>query len=122
MAETKPEGAQLLLRIPQGADWKRTITVQQNGTPLDITNYKFSAEIRKRAGLITTGTLMATFSVTITDGPAGEFEIALAKADVDNLETGGQWDLFAEDSGGEVSRWFYGRVELELKVTQADPE
>jgi hypothetical protein len=120
MAEsTGPQGAELNLGITQGAKFKRTITASQNGSAIDLTNYSFEAQIRKKHG---DDTIVATFTVTVTDAINGIFTIELADSVTAAIEVDGVWDLFADDSADPgPQRWMFGKVEIFRRTTVPVP-
>lgn len=61
--------------VGRGEDFSATITVNQDSSPVDLTDDTFAAEVRRGSGR----PLEATFTCTVTDASAGNLTITLPK-------------------------------------------
>ena len=70
-------------------------------TPVeDITGWTLSFKVADTIG----GTVQFTKTPTITDGPRGEFQVAIASADTSALTVGRYvWDVRRTDSGSKTT-------------------
>lgn len=72
MSSMKP--AKLDIDIAQGETWVLTVTLaEDDGTAIDISGGSGQCQIRTQPG----GQVLASPTVTVTDGAAGEFELSL---------------------------------------------
>lgn len=79
---------------------------------VDISDYTFTAEART-----TDGTLVATFTDTIIDGPGGRLNLTLARAVTDTLPNSCKWDLEAVSATSEHQTWLTGTLTATGDVT-----
>ena len=87
------------IEITIGDDYEHVVYINTrvNGTliPTDITGRTYTAEIKKGASQ----PVIATFTCTVTDGPAGEITITLADTVTEDLTVGcHKWYLRQDDS------------------------
>jgi hypothetical protein len=88
--------------------------VDSTGATVNITGYQFAAQYRNAP----LGTLFATYSTTITDGPAGRFQMTLSSAQTTALVgTTGVWDLLQVDTVGKRTYLLNGVVTVSPVVT-----
>ena len=102
----------------QGATYSQTFTVENDGTPWNLSSY--SARMQVRRSFSDSGKLLDLVSPTnITLSSVGVITItvsALSMADVPS----GRWlyDLEVQSSGGEVYRVLEGRFVVSPEVTR----
>jgi len=77
-----PEGVQrpdILLR--KNSDFSVTITIEIDGSPLDLSGYSVLSQVKDKEG----GNLLGTFICTVTDPTGGTFQMYMAAADCANV-------------------------------------
>ena len=103
--------------VSRGEDFSFTLTVQDSGgSPVDITDDTFTAEIRRDGGK----PLVASFSCSITDAGNGILIANLSKAESLKLDgnVNYKWDMFRfENTTSTTTRLIYGDVKVENNVT-----
>jgi hypothetical protein len=97
--------------------WTHVFTDTTTGDPLDLTDYEFVSEYRED---LNRGTVIATATCVVTDGPGGVVVETLTSAQADLLP--GQtsptvkpkvyWDLQSTDGDGNVQTWQYATVSV----------
>jgi hypothetical protein len=95
---------------PQEFIWE-----QPAGTPVDITGYTITAQIRASQDATD---ILASFACTITDAPAGKWTIALTDAQTTTLPSSAYWDLQLTSPGGVTRTFAAGRVKVTRDVTR----
>lgn len=103
--------------VGRGEDFSASITVSQDGSPVDLTDDTFAAEVRRGSGR----PLEATFTCSITDAGAGNLTITLPKEQTLRLDgdKSYKWDLFRTvDGNGAVSHLIYGDVRVDDNITE----
>ena len=107
-------GAPVDLLLRKGAAFARTLTYKTNGVVTDITGFTFASQIRNAAG-----TLVATFTCQVVNGPQGIFSIALTAASIASLTVGTvyYWDLECTQNN-MTFELMSGKVTVVNEVTQ----
>ena len=102
------------ITVTKGTDFAIGMTLTDaNGSAINVTNYTFKSEIRRKAS---TG-IDATFTITKTNASAGAIKLALTQAQTNSLPVGKlKYDLLAND-GTEVSQYIKGDVTVIDTVT-----
>lgn len=118
-------GERLDLLIRQGATFDAAVTLTNpDDTPVDLTGATVRAQIRRKA-LDTS--LLAAFTVTVTDAAAGAFTFGLTAAQTAALVAGENdfeansravWDMELEDASARITPVFYGQVLIHREVTR----
>ena len=103
--------------------WTHVFTVTGTTTPIDITGYTFLSQFRDD---LNRGTVIATATCVVTDGPAGEMTETLTATQADLLP--GQtdpdekpivyWDL-QSTAAGAVQTWQYARCPVSGDASDA---
>jgi hypothetical protein len=110
------------LQVDQGSDWSATLTIMQNGTPLDLTGYSAHMQIRSQPG----GTVYADLSnasggITL-GGTAGTVYLRLTNAQTAALPAAPGaapvYDLKLTDPNGLVSFVLDGSITVRAQVTE----
>ena len=109
------------LTIQQGALLSFTLTVKENGSPKNLTNFTVRGEIRR---LKDKGSeLIDTFTVAkIAPDSSGKISVRLPATKTKNIGTPGFFDIEIEDtttSGEDVFRVLEGPTVLDTEVTAA---
>jgi|TARA_R100001530_G_scaffold133518_1_gene106994 hypothetical protein len=107
--------AEYNIAIDKGIHFDVTFTLKDASlVVIDVTNYTFRAEIKRRAE---TG-LIKAFTVTKTDAVNGVIELEMLGADTLALPVGVlAWDLVAEDNANKIRRYLYGDVTVTESVS-----
>lgn len=118
-------GAEINLKIRQGCTFRRTITYKvKDGAAIDITGATVRAKLRKTR---LSSTVAATFTCTITNATAGQFEILLTDEQTAAITAGEkpteltsryQWDCEIEWPNGDVTPIAFGSVNVLTEVTK----
>ena len=110
----------------QGCTWgPLVITINVNGSPLDLTGYTVNGEMRQT---VSNPISVQGFTVSIVE-PAtnGQIEIAMSAAHTSAITTGSKqtdaasnyvWDCEFTDSSGKVSRFFGGTIAVNPEITR----
>jgi len=116
--------------IARGDDRTIDFVVDLDGTPQDITGWslRFTARTAVPAGTVTddTGATLHYSTggggVTITDGPGGAVEVAIAGADTYGLgatDTTLMCDLQGVDGAGKIATLTTGKIVVKGDITRA---
>jgi len=103
------------IEITRGTDYALSVTLKDNGgSALNVTNYTFKSEIRKKAGVAAS----ATFTITKTNASGGVIQLALTDAQTRALPVGKlKYDLVANNGSGDYSQYIKGNVIVVDTVT-----
>jgi len=102
------------ITITRGTDFAISMTLKDgNGTAINITNYTFKSQIRRKES---TG-LAVEFTITKTSPTNGVIKLSLSKTQTQSLPKGKlKYDLVAND-GTEVDQYVKGIVTVVDTVT-----
>jgi hypothetical protein len=103
--------------IDQGTDFSTTITINDsNGSPLDLTSYTASAQLRKTY----TSSIHVDFTSTFdSDRTTGKITISMNNTLTSSLVSGIYvYDLVISDSLSEITRVLEGSVTISPSVTK----
>lgn len=114
------------IRIKQGATFEAGITIDENGSPVDITGWTFRGQIRPT---YSSSTLTVSFTIAITDALNGEALMSLTATQTAlipvNPATGYRkrvtnfaYDVEAVKPDGTVYRIAEGAAEVSPEVTK----
>ena len=103
------------IKIIRGTDYDLSVTLKDgDGTAINITNYTFKSEIRRKKS---TG-VAASFTITKTNASNGIIQLALTNSTTRSLPVGKlQYDLVANNGSGDYSQYIKGDVIVEDMVT-----
>ena len=103
------------ITIRKGDDYSHVVTITNTAGPIDITGRTYTSQFRK---VPTQASPDGTFTVTVTNGPAGELTITMPHATTAALTAGCyKWDL-QENSGGIITTILAGEVDVVTDVTR----
>jgi hypothetical protein len=103
------------LDVYRGDDLRLGMELRSNDeSPIDVTGWEIRAQVRKRPR---SNTLLASFTVEITDAEAGTFDVVLSAADTAGLPQVAVWDLETVDAQGETRTRVAGEVRMYGEVT-----
>jgi hypothetical protein len=101
------------LLVYQGDTFALHVTVTQAGSPLDLTGYQASSQIRASAS---STDILATFAATIA---TTTLTLSLTAAQTAGLPAGSSvWDVHIVDPGGTVTTLLQGSVKVTAAVTR----
>ena len=114
------------ITIEQGATFELVITVKQsNGSPMDLTGYTGSSQIRKTP---LSATVVKAFTVTFLDPRTdGKVKLSLTDAETSALSAGETpassqsqyvYDFEITSAAGKVTRLLAGKVTVSAEVTR----
>lgn len=102
------------------ADWNQAFTVTSGGSPVNLTGKTLRMAVRASASgpdLLVATTLDGT--LTVTDGPAGKFSMAVPYADTAGVPAGNHyWDLLDILSPTSRTRLAGGRILVREGITE----
>jgi len=103
------------LTIEKGITFDISITLKDSSnSALDVTNYTFKAEVRRKAET----DLEKAFTVTKTNASSGVIELAMTAANTSALPKGNlKYDLIAQTGSGKVLRLLTGKVTVIETIT-----
>jgi hypothetical protein len=91
------------------------IASDASGTPVDITGRTYTSQVRATQD---TAIIAASFTCTVTDGPAGEVTCVMSPAASAELDPGYYyWDL-QENASGTITTVLSGQVTVLADVTR----
>lgn len=105
------------LTIEQGADFAISLTLTENGSAKNLSDYSARAQMRSKKS---STTVAATFTCTITDADEGKVKMAMGNSTTKDLSPGMYFydlELFTA-SDANVTRLLEGRAEVTAEVTR----
>lgn len=100
----------------QGATFSRQLTVQDNGSAMDLTNY--SARMQLRSSVEST-TVALTVTCAITNATSGILTVSNTATETMGVDAGIYvYDLEIESSAGVVTRLMQGTATITANVTR----
>ena len=102
--------------LEQGATFNRILTVKENNSAMNITNYTVASKMRSTHD---SGTVVGTFTCTISDATAGEITMQMTNSTTAAIEEGIYvYDLEITNSAGTVTRLMEGNITVNPEVTR----
>jgi|TARA_R110001583_G_scaffold3215_1_gene21035 hypothetical protein len=102
--------------LEQGATFTRTLTVQENGSAMNLTGYSVASKMRSTHD---SGTVVGTFSCTISNASGGVIVMTMTSSTTGNIEEGMYvYDIEITSSAGTVTRLMEGNVTVNPEVTR----
>lgn len=102
--------------LEQGATFTRTLTVQENGSAMNLTGYSVASKMRSTHD---SGTVVGTFSCTISNASGGVIVMTMTSSTTGNIEEGMYvYDIEITSSAGTVTRLMEGNVTVTPEVTR----
>jgi len=105
------------ITLEQGATYNMQIRVEENGSPVDVTNYTFASQIRKSHY---STEVAAQFTTKLVNGPQGSFNISLTDTETSAVDSAFThvYDVEITSDTGAVSRIIEGTVTVTPEVTK----
>ena len=101
--------------LEQGATFNRILTVENNSA-MNLTNYTVASKMRSTHD---SGTVVGTFTCTISDATAGEITMQMTNSTTAAIEEGIYvYDLEITNSAGTVTRLMEGNITVNPEVTR----
>ena len=102
--------------LEQGATFNRILTVKENNSAMNLTNYTVASKMRSTHD---SGTVVGTFTCTISDATAGEITMQMTNSTTAAIEEGIYvYDLEITNSAGTVTRLMEGNITDNPEVTR----
>ena len=102
--------------LEQGATFNRILTVKENNSAMNLTNYTVASKMRSSHD---SGTVVGTFTCTISDATAGEITMQMTNSTTAAIEEGIYvYDLEITNSAGTVTRLMEGNITVNPEVTR----
>ncbi len=102
--------------LEQGATFNRILTVQENGSAMNLTGYSVASKFRSTHD---SSTVVGTFTCTISDASAGQITMTMTNSTTAAIEEGIYvYDLEITSSAGTVTRLMEGQVTVNPEVTR----
>ena len=102
--------------LEQGATFNRILTVQENGSAMNLTGYSVASKFRSTHD---SSTVVGTFTCTISDASAGQITMQMTNSTTAAIEEGIYvYDLEITASSGTVTRIMEGNVTVNPEVTR----
>ena len=103
--------------LEQGATYNMQIRVEENGSPVDVTNYTFASQVRKSHY---SSDIAATFTTQLVNGPQGSFNISLTDTQTSAIDSAFThvYDVEMTSDTGVVTRVIEGTVTVSPEVTR----
>ena len=105
------------LELYRGDDFgpQEFIWEQPAGTPVDITGYTITAQIRTSAD---DTAILASFTCVITSAALGKWTIALTDVETNLLPRSAYWDMQLKSPGGFTRTFAAGKVKTTKDITK----
>lgn len=113
--------ATLAITIEQGSTFQRTFTVEENGSPKDLSGYAVRGQVRKKKS---DATPVLTFATNLSNPTGGVFDISLdatttaAITGLKNDPVAHVYDVEIESGAGVVTRLVEGVATIVPEVTR----
>ena len=102
--------------LEQGATFNRILTLKENNSVMNLTNYTVASKMRSTHD---SSTVAGTFTCTISDATAGEITMQMTNSTTANIEEGMYvYDIEITNSAGTVTRILEGTVTVNPEVTR----
>ena len=108
--------ATLHIKILQGSDFKKELTLRSGGTAIDITGFTFTGQIRKSR--LVTATLIGAFVFNIIDAVNGRVDMTIDSTITEGFLQGTwAYDARFDDGGADVRTFVRGNAMVIARVT-----
>lgn len=102
--------------LEQGATFNRILTLKENNSVMNLTNYTVASKMRSTHD---SGTVAGTFTCTISDATGGEITMQMTNSTTAAIEEGIYvYDMEITNSAGTVTRILEGTVTVNPEVTR----
>jgi uncharacterized cupin superfamily protein len=102
--------------LEQGATFNRILTLKENNSAMNLTNYTVASKMRSTHD---SSTVAGTFTCTISDATAGEITMQMTNSTTAAIEEGMYvYDMEITNSAGTVTRILEGTITVNPEVTR----
>ena len=102
--------------IEQGTTFSRVLTLQENGSAMNLTGYSVASQMRSTHD---SSTVVATFSGSVTNASSGQITLSLTNSQTSAIEEAIYvYDVEITSGAGSVTRILEGNVTVTPEVTR----
>jgi len=102
--------------IEQGTTFSRVLTLQENGSAMNLTGYSVASQMRSTHD---SSTVVATFSGSVTNASSGQITLSLTNSQTSAIEEAIYvYDVEITSGAGAVTRILQGTVTVTPEVTR----
>ena len=102
--------------IEQGTTFSRVLTLQENGSAMNLTGYSVASQMRSTHD---SSTVVATFSGSVTNASSGQITLSLTNSQTSAIDEAIYvYDVEITSGAGAVTRILQGNVTVSPEVTR----
>ena len=102
--------------IEQGTTFSRVLTLQENGSAMNLTGYSVASQMRSTHD---SSTVVATFSGSVTNASSGQITLSLTNSQTSAVEEAIYvYDVEITSGAGAVTRILEGNITVTPEVTR----
>ena len=102
--------------LEQGATFNRILTLKENNSVMNLTNYTVASKMRSTHD---SSTVVGTFTCTVSDASGGEITMQMTASTTSAIEEGIYvYDVEITNSAGTVTRIMEGNITVNPEVTR----
>jgi len=102
--------------IEQGTTFSRVLTLQENGSAMNLTGYSVASQMRSTHN---SSTVVATFSGSVTNASSGQITLSLTNSQTSAIEEAIYvYDVEITSGAGAVTRILEGTITVTPEVTR----
>ena len=102
--------------IEQGTTFSRVLTLQENGSAMNLTGYSVASQMRSTHD---SSSIVATFSGSVTNASSGQITLSLTNSQTSAIEEAIYvYDVEITSGAGAVTRILEGNVTVTPEVTR----
>jgi hypothetical protein len=102
--------------IEQGTTFSRVLTLQENGSAMNLTGYSVASQMRSTHD---SSTVVATFSGSVTNASSGQITLSLTNSQTSAIEEAIYvYDVEITSGAGAVTRILEGTITVTPEVTR----
>ena len=102
--------------IEQGTTFSRVLTLQENGSAMNLTGYSVASQMRSTHD---SSSIVATFSGSVTNASSGQLTLSLTNSQTSAIDEAIYvYDVEITSSAGTVTRILEGNITVTPEVTR----
>jgi len=102
--------------IEQGTTFNRVLTLQENGSAMNLSGYSVASQIRSTHD---SSSVVGTISCTVSNASGGELTLTMTNSTTSAIEEGIYvYDIEITSAAGSVTRILQGNVTVSPEVTR----
>jgi len=102
--------------IEQGTTFSRVLTLQENGSAMNLTGYSVASQMRSTHD---SSSIVATFSGSVTNASSGQLTLSLTNSQTSAIEEAIYvYDVEITSGAGAVTRILEGNITVTPEVTR----